>query len=444
MPDIAEVGMDFKQINEISTNSMKKTLVLVIGVLFSGSYLVAQQRGKKELPPPSDSKIKFAKSLGWKDGETPKAPPGFTVTKYADGFENPRWMYELPNGDVLVAESNKNMPVAKQVGATVIGAGRSLEVKKSADRITLLRDANKDGIPETRNYFLVDLSQPFGMLLIGKWLYVANTNALVRYPYEEGQTSISAAPQKIADLPANSKNQHWSRNIITNADKSKIYVSIGSASNIGEHGIEEELMRACIVEMNPDGSKIRIYASGFRNPVGMDWAPGTTTLWTVVNERDMLGDDLVPDFFTSVKDGGFYGWPYYYWGDHIDTRVKEQKTELVKKAIIPDIDLGSHVAPLGLAFYKHKSFPAKYHNGAFIAMHGSSNRSTLSGYKVVFVPFKNGKPSGPPEDFLTGFIEDLEKAEIHGRPTGILFLHDGSMLLTDDYENTIWRVSVKK
>ena len=418
--------------------------VFIFGLCLVAAYSYAQSPGTKQLPPPSKSHIKFAKSQGWKEGEKPVAPAGFKVTKFAEGFQNPRATYELPNGDVLVVESNKNMDLIYQVGATVIGASSSLDLKQSADRITLLRDANKDGIPETRNYFLVDLNQPYGMLLIGNWFYVANTDALVRYPYSGSETAISAGPQKIADLPAGKKNQHWTRNIITNSDSSKIYVTIGSSSNIAEHGPDEEIMRGCIIEMNLDGSNKVTYASGFRNPVGIDWAPGTKTLWVTVNERDMLGDDLVPDYFTAVKQGGFYGWPYVYWGQHYDNRVKDPPVDLVKKAIVPDVDLGSHVAPLGLAFCRHKAFPAKYRSGAFIAEHGSSNRSVLSGYKVVFVPFKKGKPSGPPEDFLTGFIIDLDKAEVHGRPAGVAFLRDGSMLVTDDLENTIWRIEAAK
>ena len=407
---------------------------------------VFAQAKKKDLPPPNATKsvMNFSNAIGWDKGNMPQAPPGFTVTKFADGLQNPRWMYVLPNGDVLVAESNMKVNLLIKAGAAVVGADDSHDTKKSADRITLLRDKDKDGIPETRNYFIVDLNQPFGMLKMGDWIYVANTDAVVKYPYTEGATSIAAPPQKITDLRMGKKNQHWTRNIIANADNSKIYIAVGSASNIAEHGIEEEIERACIIEMNPDGSKKRIYAEGLRNPVGMDWAPGTKTLWTTVNERDLLGDDLVPDYMTAVKDGGFYGWPYSYWGGHIDARVKEPKPELVKKAIVPDVDLGSHTASLGLAFCRHKSWPPKYQNGAFVAQHGSWNRSVLSGYKVVFVPFKNGKPSGPAEDFLTGFIADLEKDNVYGRPTGLAFLPDGSLLLTDDVSNIIWRIKPNK
>jgi glucose/arabinose dehydrogenase len=422
---------------------MKKIVFLSVTSLLSYTYSFAQQK-EKNLPEPYATKSaqNFSKWVGWDKGNMPQAPVGFTVTKYADDFQNPRWMYVLPNGDILVAESNSNMSFIKQVGAEVIGAASSHDTKKSADRIALLRDTNKDGIPETRSLLLENLNQPFGMVLIGKWLYVANTDAIVRFPYTEGDMHIDAKPEKIADL--NGGKRHWTKSLITNADKTKLYVGVGSASNAGEEGIEAELMRACILEMNPDGSKLRVYASGLRNPVGMDWAPGTKTLWTSVNERDELGDDLVPDYLTSVKDGGFYGWPYSYWGQHIDPRVKEPKLELVKKAIVPEVDLGSHTASLGLEFYTGKAFPAKYHGGAFVAQHGSWNRSKLSGYKVVFVPFKDGKPAGPAEDFLTGFVADLDKDQVYGRPTGLVFMPDGSMLLTDDISNTIWKVQANK
>lgn len=398
------------------------------------------------LPEPFATKSvsNFSNVIGWEDGQMPHAPEGFTVTRYATGFDNPRWICETPNGDILVAESNTNYSVPKQIGATIIGAGRSNNLSKSADRITLLRDKDKDGIPEQRDTFLRELNQPFGMLFLNGYFYVANTDALWRYPYKEGQTRISDKGQKILDLPAGKHNQHWSRNIITNKQGTKIYIAIGSASNIGEHGMEYEISRAAIMEINPDGSQQRIYASGLRNPVGMDWAPGTQTLWTVVNERDELGDDLVPDYFTSVKENGFYGWPYSYFGQHTDPRVKEPKPEMVKNAIVPDIPLVAHTATLGLAFYKGDAFPAKYRNGAFIAQHGSFNRSVLSGYKVLFVPFKNGKPTGQPEDFLTHFIADLDNEKVHGRPVGVFILKDGSMLVTDDTSNTIWQIKAAK
>jgi glucose/arabinose dehydrogenase len=401
----------------------------------------------KPMPKIDESHQNYSKVLGWSDGRKPKAPEGFEVTRYADGFENPRWLYVAPNGDVFVAESNSNYSPIKQVGAVLIGAAGSNNVKNSADRITLLRDADKDGVPETKYTFLTKengLDQPFGMLVIGNWFYVANSGSLLRFPYKAGQTKIEGQGKKLLDLPAGKHNRHWTRNIIANENNSKIYIAIGSGSNIAEDGFDNEKMRARILEINPDGSGMRVYASGLRNPVGMDWAPGTKTLWTVVNERDELGDNLVPDYLTSVKDKGFYGWPYSYFGNHVDTRVQPQQPALVKKTIVPDFALVAHTASLGLAFYTGKSFPEKYRNGAFIAQHGSWNRKVLSGYRMVFVPFKNGKPSGPAEDFLTGFIVDPEKDEVYGRPVGVVVAPDGALLMTDDKSNVIWRISARK
>nr|WP_294860086.1 sorbosone dehydrogenase family protein [uncultured Fluviicola sp.] len=401
-----------------------------------------QQADSLPAPYATKSTRNPCKVIGW-DNQTPVAPKGFAVEKYADGFENPRWMCVTPNGDVLVAETNANHSFIEQVGGTLIGANKSNNLKHSADRISLLRDTNKDGIPDRKDTLLTGLNQPFGMLIIGNWLYVGNTDALVRYPYKAGQTKISAEPEKIIDLPAGDKNRHWTRNIITNSDSSKIYIAVGSGSNVAENGIDKELLRADILEINPDGSDLKVYASGLRNPVGMGWAPGTKTLWTAVNERDELGDELVPDYLTSVQKGGFYGWPYCYFGQHIDPRVEETQPELVKKTIVPDVPLGSHTASLGLAFYTAHAFPKKYQGGVFVSQHGSWNRSVLSGYKVVFIPFVKGKPSGKPEDFLTGFIADLEKNEVHGRPVGLTLLPDGSLLVADDVTNTIWRVRAK-
>jgi len=416
----------------------------LILLLFSLITMAQSTVKTNPLPSVSKSNENYSKVLGWENNRTPKAPAGFNVNKYADGFENPRWMYATPNGDILVAESNSNYSIPKQVGAAIIGAGKANNLKNSADVITLLRDADNDGIPETRHTFLTakeGLNQPFGMLVIGKWFYVANTDGVMRYPYKNGQTKITAKGKKIIALPAGNHNRHWTRNIIASADNSKIYIAVGSGSNIDENGIENEKMRGNILEMNPDGSGVRVYASGLRNPVGMGWAPKTKTLWTVVNERDELGDDLVPDYLTSVRENGFYGWPYSYFGQHLDMRVKEMKPELVKKAIVPDFALGAHTASLGLAFYTGKAFPEKYRNGAFIAQHGSWNRQVLSGYRMVFVPFKDGKPSGPEEDFLTGFIVDPEKDQVYGRPVGVIVAPDGALLMTDDKTNTIWRIS---
>lgn len=397
------------------------------------------------LPAPyaTKSSQNFSNVIGW-GNQTPTAPAGFVVEKFAEGFDNPRWMYVTPNGDVLVAETNSNHSVLEQIGGTIIGANKSNNLSHSADRITLLRDTNKDGIPDQKDTLLTGLNQPFGMLIIGNWLYVGNTDALVRYPYKAGQTKISEQPEKILDLPAGDHNRHWARNIITNSDSSKIYIAVGSGSNVAENGIANELLRADILEINLDGSDLKVYASGLRNPVGMGWAPGTKTLWTVVNERDELGDELVPDYLTSVQEGGFYGWPYSYYGQHIDPRVEETQIELVKKSIVPDVRLGSHTASLGLAFYTANTFPKKYQGGVFIAQHGSWNRSVLAGYKVVFIPFSKGKPSGKPEDFLTGFIANIEKSEVHGRPVGLVLLPDGSLLVTDDVTNIIWRIQAIK
>jgi glucose/arabinose dehydrogenase len=408
--------------------------------------LIALGQNRKTLPAPSESHSNYSNVIGWKDGRTPQAPAGFKVEKYADGFDNPRWMYVLPNNDVLVVESNSNYSPLVQAGAVVIGAAKSKDVSKSADRITLLRDTNKDGLPDERHTFLTGeqgLNQPFGVLLMGKWLYVANTDALVRYPYEKGQTTITAKAERLVSLPEGKRNQHWTRNIIANSDNTKIYIAVGSSGNIAEDGIDEELNRANILEVNPDGSGLKVYAAGLRNPIGMGWAPGTKTLWTAVNERDGLGDQLVPDYLTSVKEGGFYGWPWAYWGNNIDVRVKEPKPKYVDKTIVPEVDLGPHTASIGLAFYTGTAFPQKYRGGAFIAQHGSWNSKKLTGYKVVFVPFKDGKP-GKPEDFLTGFIVNPDKDEVYGRPTGIFMHHDGSLLLTDDKTNTIWRISANK
>ncbi len=397
------------------------------------------------LPKPfaTESSKKFAKVIGWPAGKTPTAPQGFTVTKFAAGLNNPRWIYQAPNGDIFVSESN-TMPNAKEkVAAKLSGKANSQNLGKSANRITLLRDANGDGKPETQQVFLSGLNQPLGMLVLGNSFYVANTDGLMQFPYQEGQTKIGGPGKKILSLPAGGYNNHWTRNIVANTDGSKIYISVGSASNVGEHGMGEEARRASILEVNPDGTGERIYASGLRNPVGIDWAPGTNTLWAAVNERDELGDDLVPDYVTSVKEGGFYGWPFAYFGPNEDPRRKGERPDLVKQTLVPDIPLAPHSASLGLAFYEGKAFPDKYRNGAFIGQHGSWNRSRFSGYRVVFVPFKDGKPAGKPEDFLTGFLVGNEE-EVYGRPVGVTVLRDGSMLVADDASNTIWRVSANQ
>ncbi|WP_290790799.1 PQQ-dependent sugar dehydrogenase [Flavihumibacter sp. UBA7668] len=411
---------------------------LLAGLLFT-TGIVAQ------LPPPHATKsaMNFSNVIGWNEGETPLAPTGFTVTKYADKFQNPRWMYELPNGDVLVVESNTPHGFLEKIGAAIIGANKSNDMRNSANRVTLLRDSTGDGIPDLRTVFLEGLNLPFGLLLIKDKLYVANTDALMTYDYTEGQTKINSIGKKIIDLPAGKVNQHWTRNILTNKEQTKIYIAIGSGTNIADKGLEVEKDKARIWEINPDGTGLKVYASGLRNPVGMDWEPETQQLWVTVNERDKLGDELVPDYLTSVKEGGFYGWPFSYFGQHYDPRIKEEEQDsaLVKKAIVPDVALGAHTASLGLVFYNQTKFPAKYRGGAFVAQHGSWNKSRLSGYRIVFVPFRSGQPSGPPEDFLTGFIIDPAKDEVRGRPTGLVILKDGSMLLTDDTSDTIWRIA---
>ncbi|SHI72716.1 Glucose/arabinose dehydrogenase, beta-propeller fold [Hymenobacter daecheongensis DSM 21074] len=396
------------------------------------------------LPAPyaTESATKRSVVIDWPAGKMPVAPAGFTVREYAGGFNSPRWLYVLPNGDVLVAESNTVPKSAKLKVAAALDLDKSRSLKStSANRITLLRDTDKDGRPDVRTTFLSGLKQPLGMVLIGNNFYVANTDAVLRFAYAPDATSLSGPGQKILDLPEGGYNNHWTRNLLASADGSKIYVSVGSASNVMEHGAENEIRRANILEINPDGSGEKIYASGLRNPVGMAWAPGTTTLWTAVNERDELGDDLVPDYLTSVRPGGFYGWPYSYFGQHEDPRRKGEKPELVRKALVPEVALGPHTASLGLAFYSQTAFPAKYRGGAFIGQHGSWNRSQFTGYKVVFVPFRDGRPSGPPEDFLTGFRVDEASNKVYGRPVGVFAAPDGSLLVADDAGNKVWRVS---
>ena len=422
---------------------MKNKFFLVVSFLFYSARAFSQQ---DTLSPAhiSESVKNFSKVIGWKDGESPKAPVGFTVTKFADGLENPRRVYVLPNGDVLTAEASTIKTEVMKLGADVVGAGKSENKHVSVNRITLLRDTKGTGKADVKEIFIDDLNQPYGILLLGDWLYIANTDALLRYPYKTGQTKMTAKPEKILDLQAGKHNRHWTGNIMTDPEGDKIYIAVGSGTNVAEKGIANEIQRANILVINKDGSGLKVYASGLRNPVGMAWYPGTHTLWAAVNERDELGDKLVPDYFTAVKQGGFYGWPYSYWGQHIDTRVAEPKTELVKSAVVPDISLGNHVAPLGMIFYTKNEFPAKYHNGAFIAEHGSWNSSVLQGYRVVFIPFKDAKPTGEPEEFLGGFIANLDKNEVHGRPVDVAQLADGSLLVSDDVSNIIWRVTANK
>ena len=386
---------------------------------------------KLVLPPPfaTPSVRNTSKVIGWPKGRTPTAAPGFEVSLFAENLDSPRTVYVLPNDDVLVVESTREWP------------GRPDRPEKSANRITLFRDTNKDGKPDLREVFLTGLNMPDGMVLLGNWFYVGNTNGLVRYPYRAGQTRITDKGEKILDLPAGG---HHTRNVIADPSGRKLYIAVGSASNVDEENQwEKDQRRAGILEIDPDGSGMRIFATGLRNPVGMDWEPKTNVLWTVVNERDLLGDDLVPDYLTSVRDGAFYGWPYSYFGQNEDPRKKGQRPDLVAKAIKPDYAVGSHVAALGLAFYRGKSFPQRYHGGAFIGMHGSWNRSKMVGFNVAFVRFENGKPAGLLEDILTGFIANEKTFEAYGRPVGVTVAADGSLLVTDDGGGKVWRVSAK-
>jgi len=405
--------------------------------------------GKNPVIPAPDKSmfptLNFSVAKGWPKGVMPQAPAGFVVTKFAANLDHPRWLYQLPNGDILVAESTTEPPPPKSIEDRVaIWLQRNSDANgKSANRITLLRDTKGAGVADKRWIFLAGLHQPFGMLLLGDKFYVGDTDGVMRFPYKAGATAIDGKGQKILDLPQGGYNNHWTRNVFANADGTKLYVTVGSGSNVGEHGADNEFHRADILEINPDGSGLRILASGLRNPNGLGFEPTTHALWTVVNERDMLGNDLTPDYLTHVVDGGFYGWPYSYWGRHVDTRVKPQRPDLVAKAITPDYSLGSHVAPLGLAFYDGTAFPASYRGGAFIGEHGSWNRNPFSGYKVVFVPFKNGQPSGEPQDFLTGFMPADQDSVAYGRPVGVIVAKDGSLLVADEVGNCIWRVAAK-
>ncbi len=387
--------------------------------------------------------VKIATAVGWPAGATPTAAPGFAVNEFAGGLEHPRWLYVLPNGDVLVAETNRP-PTPDPPSNPIRGALMKAAFKKagaaapSANRITLLRDADGDGVAETRSVFVQDLFSPFGMALVGDDFYVANADAVVRFPYREGDTRITAAPVKLAGLPGAPRNHHWTKSLLASRDGTKLYVGVGSNSNIAEHGMEIESGRAAIHEIDVATGQSRIFASGLRNPVGLAWQPQSSVLWTVVNERDELGSDLVPDYLTSVRDGAFYGWPYSYYGQHVDTRVQPQDPALVARAVAPDYALGAHVAALGLAFHEGRGLPARYANGAFIGLHGSWNRDPFNGYRVVFVPFAGGRPAGPIEDVLTGFLDG--RGQARGRPVGVAVDRRGAVLVADDVGNKVWRI----
>lgn len=391
------------------------------------------------LPP-----MHIARIVGWKKGETPTVAQGLQAKAFATGLQHPRFLYVLPNGDVLVVESKAptSAPI-KRPKEIVMGYIESWATSGGdtgpSNRITLLRDSNGDGVPETQSVFLDHLNSPFGVALVGNDLYVANTDAIVKYPYAEGDTRITAPGTVLAELPGGPIDHHWTKSLVASPDGSKLYAGVGSNSNITENGMEAEHNRAAILEVDRASGRWRIFASGLRNPNGLSFEPQTGALWTVVNERDELGPDLVPDYMTSVKDGGFYGWPYSYYGQHVDPRVKPERPDLVAKAIVPAYALSSHVAPLGMAFYTGTSLPSAYRGGAFVGEHGSWNRQVLNGYKVVYVPFADGKPSGPAQDVVTGFLDSDNHAR--GRPVGVAIDKTGALLVADDSGNTVWRVT---
>lgn len=387
------------------------------------------------LPP-----IRIATPVGWGSG-TPKVSQGLQVHALATGFQHPRSVYALPNGDVLVVESNGPKPPIFRPKDLVTGVVQWFAGAKAKDanRITLLRDTNGDGIPDLRTVFLDHLNSPFGVALVGHDLYVANTDAIMRYPYQDGQTSITAEGTKLTDLPGGPIDHHWTKSLLASPDGSKLYVGVGSNSNIAENGLQAEYERAAIWEVDRTTGAHRIFASGLRNPTGLQWEPITGKLWAIANERDEIGPDLVPDYLTSVQDGGFYGWPYSYYGRHLDPRVQPQRPDLVAMATVPDYALSSHVAPLGFVMAAGHGLPAKYESGAFVGEHGSWDRTPLNGYKVVFVPFKDGKPSGPAQDLVTGFLD--ADNHTHGRPVGLAVDRTGALLIADDVGNTVWRVS---
>jgi len=398
------------------------------------------------LPPPNPTlipTIKVAPAKGWPTGATPQAAAGTRVNAFASGLDHPRWLYVLRNGDVLVAETNA--PPKPDDSRGIRGWVMGQERKKagaggpSANRITLLRDTQGAGVAGTRTVLIEGLNSPFGMTLIGHDLYVADSDAVLRFPYSDGDTHITAPGTKVVDLPAGRINHHWTKNLIANADGSKLYVTVGSNSNAAENGIEAEAGRAAIWEVDTKTGAHRVFASGMRNPNGLAWEPASGALWTVVNERDEIGSDLVPDYLTSVRDGAFYGWPFCYYGRHVDERVKPQRPDLVAAAIETDYAIGPHTASLGLASSAGTSLPAAFANGMFVGQHGSWNRDPLSGYKVIFVPFADGKPAGMPIDVLTGFISP--QGDAYGRPVGVALDRQGALLVADDVGNVIWRVS---
>jgi glucose/arabinose dehydrogenase len=408
-----------------------------------------QQVGPNPLLPKINEPILLPRTnvpstVGWKAGETPSAPTGFRVQAMATGLASPRNVYPLPNGDILVVQALKEQkePVERLKNPffdLIFGFAHKNSQIGPTNRITLLRDANGDGKPDLQSVLLDHLNSPFGVVLVGNDLYVAETDKIMRYPFTPGQTQITAPGQKIVDLPAGLINHHWTKSLTANADGSKLYVGVGSNSNTGERGLEAETNRAAIWEVDPKTGAFSVYASGLRNPNGLNFYPGSNTLWAVVNERDELGNNLVPDYLTSVQHHGFYGWPFSYYGNHIDPRVRPLRPEWVARAIPPDYALSSHVAALGLTFYTGASFPAMFRGGAFVGEHGSWNRAELNGYKVVFIRFADGRPVGPPMDFVTGFLNG--EGKVRGRPVGVAVDRTGALIMADDVGNAVWRVS---
>ena len=431
---------------------MRAALLLGVALLLAGCGEQARLQvsdgtgADPRLPAPVKTTlptVHVAEAVGWPEGTAPTPIQGLRVQAFARGLDHPRWLLVLPNGDVLVAETNKPKPLQASSGGIKGWFAKRIMDKAganapTANRISLLRDRDGDGVAETRRPFLTGLNSPFGMALVGSTLYVANADALVAFPYSAGATRIDAAPRKVADLPSG-RNHHWTKSLVASADGSKLYVGVGSNSNAAEHGMEEEVDRAAILEIAAATGASRVFASGLRNPVGMDWNPDTGQLWAAVNERDEIGSDLVPDYMTSVRPGGHYGWPWSYYGQTVDTRVKPPRPDMVAKAIKPDYALGPHTASLGLTFADGARLGPVLASGVFVGQHGSWNRKPRSGYKVIFVPFANGRPSGPPLDILTGFLSG--EGEAQGRPVGVAIARDGALLVADDVGNIIWRVS---
>jgi glucose/arabinose dehydrogenase len=406
--------------------------------------------GSNPLLPPQNQYLvppmHVAPVIGWKPQETPTVAPGLKIQAVATGLKHPRSLYTLPNGDILVSESiappaasikrPKDLIMGWIEAMATSGGGGSNE---GSNRISILRDADGDGVAEVHQVFIDHLNSPFGVTLVGNDLYVADTDAIMRFPYKEGDTKISDPGTKLTDLPGGPIDHHWTKSLVASPDGSLLYAGVGSNSNITENGIQAEKDRASIWEVDRATGRHRIFADGLRNPNGLSWEPQSHALWAVINERDELGPNLVPDYMTSVKEGGFYGWPYSYYGQNVDPRVMPQRPDLVSKAIVPDYALSSHVAPLGMTFTSGNGMPAAYKGGAFVGEHGSWNRHEFNGYKVVYIPFENGKPVGKPQDVVTGFLTADNKAR--GRPVGLALDKSGSLLIADDVGNTVWRVS---